>query len=50
MSSEKDFGGGLKINLMRKLISLFALLFSIFSLNAQELNCLVTINSDQVAG
>jgi hypothetical protein len=35
---------------MHKLISLFLLLFSIFSLKAQELNCLVTVNSDQVAG
>ena len=35
---------------MHKLTSLFILLFSVFSLNAQELNCLVTVNSDQVAG
>jgi hypothetical protein len=33
-----------------KLTSLFILLCSFFSLNAQELNCLVTVNSDQVAG
>ena len=35
---------------MHKLISLFILLFSFFSLNAQELNCLVTVNSDQIGG
>ena len=33
-----------------KLISFFIILSSFFSLNAQELNCLVTVNSDQVAG
>jgi len=33
-----------------KLTSLFILLCSFFSLNAQELNCLVTVNSDQVPG
>jgi hypothetical protein len=33
-----------------KLISFFIILCSFFSLNAQELNCLVTVNSDQVAG
>jgi hypothetical protein len=33
-----------------KLISFFILLCSFFSLNAQELNCLVTVNSDQVTG
>jgi hypothetical protein len=35
---------------MHKLISLFILLFSFFSLNAQELNCMVTVNSDQIGG
>jgi hypothetical protein len=35
---------------MHKLTSLFILVFSFFSLNAQELNCLVTVNSDQIAG
>ena len=35
---------------MHKLISLFILLFLFFSLNAQELNCLVTVNSDQIGG
>jgi hypothetical protein len=33
-----------------KLTALFIFLCSFFSLNAQELNCLVTVNSDQVAG
>ena len=35
---------------MHRLTLLFILLFSVFSFNAQELNCLVTVNSDQVAG
>ena len=35
---------------MHKLTSLFILLFSFFSLNAQELNCLITVNSDQIGG
>jgi hypothetical protein len=35
---------------MHRLTLLFILLFSVFSLNAQELNCLVTVNSDQIAG
>lgn len=35
---------------MGKITSLFILLFSFFSINGQELNCLVTVNSDQVAG
>ena len=35
---------------MNKITALFIILFSVFSLNAQELNCLVTVNSDQVAG
>tara|TARA_R110002049_G_scaffold1803_1_gene13687 strand:- start:1970 stop:2860 length:891 start_codon:yes stop_codon:yes gene_type:complete len=35
---------------MHKITSLFILLFSVLSLNAQELNCLVTVNSDQIAG
>ncbi|MDX6746312.1 DUF4835 family protein [Polaribacter sp. PL03] len=35
---------------MKKITSLFILLFSVFSMNAQELNCLVTINSEQIAG
>lgn len=35
---------------MRKVVSFFILLFSIISFNAQELNCLVTVNSDQIAG
>jgi hypothetical protein len=35
---------------MHRLTLFFILLFSVFSLNAQELNCLVTVNSDQIAG
>ncbi|PQJ82926.1 DUF4835 domain-containing protein [Polaribacter glomeratus] len=35
---------------MRKLVFLFALLVSTISLNSQELNCLVTVNFDQIAG
>ncbi|MFQ3181672.1 MAG: hypothetical protein ACI9Z4_001270 [Polaribacter sp.] len=35
---------------MHRLTLFFILLFSAFSLNAQELNCLVTVNSDQIAG
>jgi hypothetical protein len=35
---------------MHRLTLLFTLLVSAFSLNAQELNCLVTVNSDQIAG
>jgi hypothetical protein len=35
---------------MSKIISLFILLFSFFSISGQELNCLVTVNSDQIAG
>jgi hypothetical protein len=35
---------------MHRLTLLFLLLVSIFNLNAQELNCLVTVNSDQIAG
>ncbi|QNM86045.1 DUF4835 family protein [Polaribacter pectinis] len=35
---------------MRKLIFLFSLIFTISSINSQELNCLVTVNSEQVAG
>jgi hypothetical protein len=35
---------------MHRLTLLFILLVSSFSLNAQELNCLVTVNSDQIAG
>lgn len=35
---------------MFKIVSSFILLFSIISFNAQELNCLVTVNSDQIAG
>ena len=35
---------------MHKITALFIILFSVFSINAQELNCLVTVNSDQVAG
>ena len=35
---------------MHKRISLFILLFLVYTLNGQELNCLVTVNSDQVAG
>jgi hypothetical protein len=35
---------------MHRLTLLFILLVSAFSLNAQELNCLVTVNSDQIAG
>ena len=35
---------------MHRLTLLFILLVSAFSFNAQELNCLVTINSDQIAG
>ncbi|WP_245891927.1 type IX secretion system protein PorD [Polaribacter glomeratus] len=36
--------------MMRKLVFLFALLVSTISLNSQELNCLVTVNFDQIAG
>jgi hypothetical protein len=35
---------------MHRLTLLFILLVSVFSFNAQELNCLVTVNSDQIAG
>ena len=35
---------------MRKLLLLFVLLFVVFTNNAQELNCLVNINYEQVAG
>lgn len=35
---------------MRKLVFLFAVLFSIVNINAQELNCLITVNSEQVPG
>jgi hypothetical protein len=35
---------------MHRLTSLFILLFSVCIINAQELNCLVTVNSDQIAG
>lgn len=35
---------------MRKLAFLFLLLSSIVSVNSQELNCLVTVNSEQVSG
>jgi len=35
---------------MHRLTSLIVLLFSVVSINAQELNCLVTVNSDQIAG
>lgn len=35
---------------MPKTAMLLIVLFSVFSLNGQELNCLVTVNSDQVAG
>lgn len=35
---------------MHKIISLFILLFSISTINGQELNCLVTVSSDQIAG
>ncbi|QTE22425.1 DUF4835 family protein [Polaribacter cellanae] len=35
---------------MQKILITFILFFSILSLNAQELNCLVTINSEQIAG
>ena len=35
---------------MRKLVFLFSVLFSFSSINSQELNCLVTVNSEQVAG
>ena len=35
---------------MRKLIFLFLVVFSIFNINSQELNCLVTVNSEQIAG
>ena len=35
---------------MKKITSLFILLFSVFSMNSQELNCLVTINSEQISG
>ena len=35
---------------MHRLTSLFILLFTVCVANAQELNCLVTVNSDQIAG
>ncbi|WP_088323409.1 DUF4835 family protein [Polaribacter tangerinus] len=35
---------------MSKFNILFIALLSIFTVNAQELNCLVTVNSDQIAG
>ncbi|WP_435415900.1 DUF4835 family protein [Polaribacter aestuariivivens] len=35
---------------MKKIVTFFILLFSILSFKAQELNCLVTVNSDQIAG
>jgi hypothetical protein len=35
---------------MHRLILFFILLISVFSLNAQELNCLITVNSDQIGG
>ena len=35
---------------MRKLVFLFALLLSISNINSQELNCLVNINYNQIAG
>ena len=35
---------------MRKIVLLFILFFSIITVNSQELNCSVTVNSDQVAG
>lgn len=35
---------------MHKLISLFLVVFSILNINSQELNCLVTVNSEQIAG
>jgi|TARA_B110000967_G_scaffold177769_1_gene192082 hypothetical protein len=35
---------------MHKIAVLLIVLFSVFRLNGQELNCLVTVNSDQVAG
>lgn len=35
---------------MRKLVFLFALTFTVFTTNAQELNCLVKINYQQVQG
>jgi hypothetical protein len=35
---------------MHKIAVFLIVLFSVFGLNGQELNCLVTVNSDQVAG
>lgn len=35
---------------MRKIIFLFSLFFSIANINSQELNCLVNINYEQIAG
>jgi hypothetical protein len=35
---------------MHKIGSLFLFLFVVFTIKAQELNCLVTVNSEQVAG
>ena len=35
---------------MHKIAVFLIVLFSVFSLNGQELNCLVTVNSDQIAG
>jgi hypothetical protein len=35
---------------VQKILIIFLFLFSISSINSQELNCLVTVNSEQVAG
>ena len=35
---------------MRKIVLLFVLLFSLSNINSQELNCLITVNAEQVAG
>ena len=35
---------------MHKIAVFLIVLFSVFSLNGQDLNCLVTVNSDQIAG
>lgn len=35
---------------MRKLVFLFVVLFSIVTVSSQELNCLITVNSEQITG
>mgnify|MGYP005992782625 CR=1 FL=1 len=35
---------------MRKIFCLLILLFTVFTINSQELNCLVTVNADKISG